>query len=217
MTIDILTHDQVAQFLKDHPEFFSHNTDLLSQIRIPHPYGDQAISIGERQVLLLRDRARNLESKLKEFIAFAEENDAIGEKMHRLALGLMRARQLPAVMESLYLSLTEPFAIPHVTLRVWSAAPDLPEFGPVGDETRALAATLTRPHCGQDVPNEVRGWFGETGQHLSSFALTPLRDEGVEGLLVMASEDAARFYPEMGTLYLTWLGQLTAAALARFL
>jgi len=32
----------------------------------------------------------------------------------------------------------------------------------------------------------------------------------------MASEDAKRFYPEMGTLYLNWLGELTSAALSRF-
>jgi uncharacterized protein YigA (DUF484 family) len=32
---------------------------------------------------------------------------------------------------------------------------------------------------------------------------------------VLASEDAKRFYPEMGTLYLDRLGQLIGAALTR--
>ena len=36
------------------------------------------------------------------------------------------------------------------------------------------------------------------------------------GLLAMASEDAQRFYPEMGTLYLQRLGETVAAALQRF-
>lgn len=217
MTIDILTHDQVAQFLKDNPEFFNHNTELLSQINVHHPYGGQAISIGERQVMLLRDRARNLENKLKEFIQFAEENDSIGEKMHRLSLGLMRAKSLPAALESLYLSLTEQFAIPHVALRIWGAQGDLPEFTPVSEDIRVLATGLSQPQCGHEAPAELLGWFGETGSHLRSFALTPIRAEGVEGLLVMASEDAKRFYPEMGTLYLNWLGELTSAALSRFM
>jgi hypothetical protein len=216
MSIDILTHDQVAQFLRDNPEFFSHHGDLLSQINVPHPYSGQAISIGERQVLLLRDRARNLENKLKEFIQFAEENDSIGEKMHRLSLGLMRARSLAAALQALYLSLTEQFAIPHVTLRVWSRPADLPEFAAVSEDIRVLAAGLSQPQCGHEAPDEVRAWFGESGAHLRSFALTPLREDGIEGLLVMASEDAKRFYPEMGTLYLNWLGELTSAALCRF-
>lgn len=217
MTIDIPTHDQVTQFLKDNPEFFSHNADLLSQINLTHPYSGQAISIGERQVMLLRDRARNLENKLKEFIQFAEENDSIGDKMHRLSLSLMRAKSLPAVLESLYFNLTEQFAIPHVGLRVWSIGHDLPEFAQVSEDIRVLAAGLAQPQCGGDAPDEVRAWFGESGAHLRSFALTPLRDEHVEGMLVMASEDAKRFYPEMGTLYLNWLGELSAAAISRFL
>lgn len=217
MSIDILTHDQVAQFLKDNPEFFSHNAELLSQINLAHPHSGQAISLGERQVLLLRDRARNLENKLKEFIQFAEENDAIGDKMHRLSIGLMRAKSLPAALESVYLSLTEQFAIPHVTLRVWSIGHELPEFSPVSEDIRVLTAGLAQPQCGADAPAEIRGWFGEGGSQLHSFALTPLRDENVEGLLVMASEDPRRFYPEMGTLYLNWLGELTSAAVSRFL
>ena len=218
MSVDILTHDQVAQFLRDNPEFFSHYGDLLTLINVPHPHSGQAISIGERQVMLLRDRAKNLENKLKEFIQFAEENDAIGEKMHVLALGLMRAKTLPAALQSLYLSLTENFAIPHVTVRVWNkAGEDLVEFAPVSEDMHALAAGLAQPQCGHAAPDEVRAWFGEAGGHLQSFALTPLREDGVEGMLVLASEDAKRFYPEMGTLYLKWLAELTSAAISRFL
>lgn len=218
MTPDILTHDQVARFLQDNPEFFSHHAELLNTLSVPHPYSGQAISIGERQVMLLRDRARGLETKLKEFIQFAEENDAIGEKMHRLSIGLMRARSLPAALESLYFGLTEQFAVPHVTVRLWGGVQlDMPEFAPVSPDVQVMVAGLAQPQCGHDVPDEVRAWFGEAGGHQRSFALTPLRDSNLEGLLVMASEDPRRFYPEMGTLYLNWLGELTSAAISRFL
>jgi uncharacterized protein YigA (DUF484 family) len=216
MTIDILSHDQVARFLKDNPEFFTSHAELLSEISVAHPYNGQAISLGERQVMMLRDRSRTLENKLKELIQFAEENDAIVEKMHRLALGLMRARSLPAVLESLYLSLSDQFAIPHVGLRIWSVGSDLTEFDQVSDDLRALSAGLGHPQCGHEAPAEVLAWFGESGSRLRSFALTPLRDHNVEGLMVMASEDAKRFYPEMGTVYLNWLGELLASSISRF-
>ncbi len=217
MSIDILTHDQVAQFLKDNPEFFTHYVDLLNTINVPHPHSGQAISIGERQVMMLRDRARNLENKLKEFIQFAEENDAIGDKMHRLSLGLMRGRSLEAVLQSLQLSLSEQFAVPHVALRLWGGARlDLPEFERVSEDIRVLKEGLSQPQCSHAAPDEVRAWFGEAGPHLRSFALTPLSAEGVDGLLVLASEDAKRFYPEMGTLYLNWLGEQASAAISRF-
>ena len=75
-----------------------------------------------------------------------------------------------------------------------------------------LAAGLLQPQCG-DAPDEVREWFGESGAHLRSFALAPLRDVHVDGLLVMASEDPTRFYPEMGTLFLQRLAQIVGCAL----
>ena len=218
MSMDILTHDQVAQFLKDNPEFFSHYVELLNHINVPHPHSGQAISIGERQVLMLRDRARGLENKLKEFIQFAEENDAIGEKLHRLSLGLMRARSLDAALQALYLSMREDFAVPHVRVRLWGdgATAAMPEFERVSEDIRVLAEGLAHPQCGQTAPDEVRAWFGESGVHLGSFALAPLKETNLGGLLVLASEDAKRFYPEMGTLYLQWLSGLTGAALSRF-
>lgn len=217
MSMDIISHDQVARFLKDNPDFFSLHGDLLTQISVPHPHSGHAISIGERQVMVLRDRAQSLEGKLKEFIQFAEENDAIGEKMHRLAIGLMRGKSLPATLQALYLALNEDFSIPHVAIRLWGASGrSLGEFSPVGEDIKVLVAGLSHPLCGGEAPMEVRGWFGESGAHLRSFALTPLKDNGVEGLLALASEDPQRFYPEMGTLYLNWLGELTAAAASRF-
>lgn len=213
-----VNHEQVAQFLRDHPDFFSQHTELLSTLTVPHPYSGQTISLGERQVMLLRDRARGLEVKLREFIQFAEENDAIGEKLHRLGLALLRARGPEAALQALYLSLREDFSVPHVCLRLWTdgAHPELPEFAPASDRLRGLAEELKQPRCGHEAPEEVRGWFGESGAQLRSFALAPLREDNVQGLLALASEDAKRFYPEMGTLYLSWLAEQAAAAVSRF-
>lgn len=212
-----LTNDQVAQFLEDNPEFFSQYVELLNHINVPHPHSGQAISIGERQVLMLRDKARGLEGKLREFIQFAEENDAIGEKLHKLSLGLMRARSLEAALQALYLNLGESFAVPHVAVRLWGDHTlDMPEFKPVSEDIRVLTETLAGPQCGHAVPDEARAWLGDAGAHQQSFALAPLREPNMKGMLLLASEDPRRFYPEMGTLYLKWLTELTGAALSRF-
>lgn len=217
MSNDIPTQEQVAQYLQDNPEFFSHQTELLTQLNVPHPHGGQAISIGERQVILLRERARNLETKLKELIQFAEENDAIGDKMHRLSLALMRGKTLPATLEGLYFALDKDFAIPRTAIRVWGAeASGLDEFSPVSEDMQALAGTLLHPQCGGHVPDEARAWFGEAGPRLRSFAMTRLRDGAIEGLMILASEEPQRFYPEMGTLYLNWLSELVGAAISRY-
>ena len=41
------------------------------------------------------------------------------------------------------------------------------------------------------------------------------RDEQTFGMLAMGSEDPERFYPEMGTLYVTRIGEMVSAALIR--
>ncbi|MDP2431556.1 MAG: DUF484 family protein [Pseudomonadota bacterium] len=212
-----ISPEQINEFLKLNPEFFLGHPELLTEITVPHPYSGQAISLGERQVLALRDKSRGLEIKLREFIQFAEENDAIGDKLHKLSLDLMRAKTLEAVLQSFYLDLSESFSVPHTAVRIWTAnAPDMPEFAKVSVDIQVLVEGLNQPQCGPGVPEEVRGWFGEVGAHQNSFALAPLKEGNLTGLMVLASEDNKRFYPEMGTLYLTWLAQLAGAACARF-
>ena len=138
-----ITPEQIKEFLHLNPDFFQGHPELLADITVPHPYSGQAISLGERQVLALRDKSRGLELKLREFIQFAEENDAIGDKLHKLGLGLMRAKSLEAVFQSLYLGLSDSFAVPHATVRVWADdGPDLPEFATVSADTRVLMAGL---------------------------------------------------------------------------
>ena len=213
-----ITPEQISEFLKLNPEFFVGHAELLADITVPHPYSGQAISLGERQVLALRDKSRGLEIKLREFIQFAEENDAIGDKLHKLSLALMRAKTLEAVLQSFYLDLSESFAVPHTIVRIWADnAPEMPEFAKVSLDIQVLVEGLGQPQCGPEVPEEVRAWFGEAGAHQKSFALAPLKEGNLSGIMVLASEDGKRFYPEMGTLYLTWLAELAGAACARFL
>jgi len=214
--------EEVVRYLQDNPGFFEDYAELLAQIYIPHPHGGRAIPIAERQILTLREKSKMLEGKLSELIQFGEENDAIGEKMHRLCRALLPAGDVQAMLQALYYNLREDFAVPHAVLRVWPAGagvPAGPEFAPVSEELRRYAESLEHPFCGPGANPEVASWFGETVAQLRSYACMPLRDgdKACVGMLALASEDPARFYPEMGTLYLKRLGELLSAALDRYL
>jgi hypothetical protein len=211
-----MSPDEVAQFLKSHPGFFDERPDLLESIIVPHPHGGRAVSLAERQMVSLREKAKLLEGKLGELIRFAEENDAISEKVHRLAVALSATRDFPAMTASLYFHLREDFAVPHVALRVWakSVPMDFAEASAVTDEQRSAAEGFGSPQCGAAVGNAFSAWFGESAAHVRSLALVPLGQTSVFGLLAMGSEDAQRFYAEMGTLYLRRIGELTASAVS---
>lgn len=214
------TADQVAEFLRQNPGFFENHVDILMNLQIPHPHGGRAVSIGERQLVAIREKSRLLEDKLRELIAFGEDNDAVGEKVHRLCCRLIEAPSLDAALDTLYLELLDHFAVPHVAVRLWSVAeenPDTKEFAPVAAEMREFVERMTSPYCGAHAVYESSAWFGESAPHLKSFALIPLAREGFSfGVVALASEDPQRFYPEMGTLYLTRIGELMSHALWRF-
>lgn len=216
----MLTAEQVAEFLKQNPGFFENHVDILMNLQIPHPHGGRAVSIGERQLVALREKAKLLEDKLHELIQFGEENDAAGEKIHRLACRLIETGSLDAALDTLYLDLLDHFAVPHVAVRLWGVAEgsaDTREFSPVAGEIREFVEKMEAPYCGHHAVYESQSWFGEAAPHLKSFALAPLRREGATfGVVALASEDPKRFYPEMGTLYLARIGELVSHALWRF-
>ncbi len=212
-----MTPDAVMNYLKQHPEFFEDHADFLATIATPHPHGGRTISISERQILTLREKGKQFEGKLRELIEFGEENDAISEKLHRLTLALMGASDVEGVIDALHFNLREDFAVPHTVLRVWTqwAHPQRPEFEHASAESREFAASLANPYCSAHAVVDTAAWFGEEATRLRSFAYIALKGDAAFGLLAMASEDAQRFYPEMGTLYLKRLGELASVALLR--
>src|SRR2546423_14749176 len=208
-----MTADEIAIFLRTHPQFFDQHPELLETIHVPHPYGGRAIPLAERQTVALREKVRLLEGKLGELIRWGDENDAISEKVRRLAVALVGARDFPALVHSLYFHLREDFAVPHVALRVWgkSVPVDFDEARPLNDAQRQHAAAMGAPQCGPASGNPFTAWFSEAAEHIRSLALVPLGQTSVFGLLALGSEDAKRFYPDMGTLYLRRIGELCAA------
>ena len=210
-----MNSEDIATYLKEHPEFFEQYAEMMSQINIPHPHGGRTIPISERQILTLRERSKQLESKLREIIQFGEENDAVSEKIHKISLALLRARDAHSAVQAVLKHLHDDFAVPHVVMRLWRGAPgELPEFQAVSETTRNFAVTLTAPDCSAEPAADTVSLFGEAASVLNSYAYIPLRDGDTFGLLALASEESRRYYAGMGTVYLSRLGDLIGCALA---
>jgi uncharacterized protein YigA (DUF484 family) len=213
-----MTDADVAQYLQEHPEFLDAHADILAKINIPDPHEGRAIPIAERQMSQLRDRVSILEEKLAELITFGEENDVISERMHRVTLALISAASLEDVLRALYFHLGEDFSIPHVAVRIWGTEnlPAVEAFSEVSDEVQAFTDSLKAPYCAPHPVLDSIQWFPEAQPALHSFAYVKLGSGNLSGLMLLASEDVQRFYPEMGTLYLQRLGDIVSAALARY-
>jgi len=201
-----MREEDIANYLQEHPQFFEDHAEMLTDIVIPHPYGGRTISLSERQLLALREKNKALEKKLHELLEFAKENDELQLKVHQFTGTLFGARDLNALQDAIQYQLREIFAVPHVALRLWETAPPSAEMLTFADQT-------PQPVCMHRAMYDTQAWFGESAEHLRSFAYLPLRqgDQSI-GLLILASEDEQRFYPEMGTLFLQRIAEIAGSA-----
>jgi uncharacterized protein YigA (DUF484 family) len=215
----------VASYLSATPEFFDRHAQLLAKIRLPDSRGGATtVSLLERQVEVLRERNRQLERKLREYVDVARDNDALGSKVLTMACRLIaahdRTRKIVAIETSLredfdagqsVLVLTEenPAAVPTEMRFLRTVRPDAPEL-------RSFETLFSsgKPRCGQLRDSQREFLFGADAPEVGSVALVPLGSKGSLGLLACGSNDLQRFNPTMSTDFLGHIGELIAAALA---
>ncbi|MFF7058815.1 DUF484 family protein [Achromobacter spanius] len=217
MTDTAFTAQDIAAFLQDHPGFFDEHADVFATMQVPHPHGSRAISLGERQILTLRERNRELEWRLNELVRNATANESIGSHLAKWCSRLLSENDAQRVPGEIALGLAEQFELNHVALRLWNLSELAPTgYGePTSQDVRTFTDSLKTPYCGTDTDFEAAGWLDSKPK---SLALVPLRleaDGPAVGLLVLGSDDPERFTPEMGTAFLESIGQLASAALHR--
>jgi uncharacterized protein YigA (DUF484 family) len=216
----------VAAYLAATPEFFDRHAQLLAKIRLPDVRGGAStVSLLERQVEVLRERNRQLERKVKDFVDVARENDALGSRVLAMARRLIAANDQAAAVAAIEAALREDFgAGQSILVLTASHAPaglDESRFlRVVPDELPALRSFETlfaacKPRCGQLRDSQREFLFGADAAEVGSVALVPLGDKGSLGLLACGSHDSQRFNPTMSTDFLAHIGELIAAALSR--
>jgi uncharacterized protein YigA (DUF484 family) len=213
---DSLTAQNVARFLQEHPEFFVQHAELFSTIEVPHPHQARAISLGERQILTLRERLKDFEFRLAELVRNAALNELTTDKLNRWCVRMLAEPVGARVPEQIAQGLTEQFNLQEVGMRLWGL--NLPEEGigeAVSDEVRDYANTLTTPYCGNDTKLAAASWLKTPPASFAILALRPAPTAPSFGLLVLGSDDAERFAPDMGRAFLQTVGILASAALSR--
>lgn len=214
----------VAEYLRKHREFFVEHPELLTDLVIPHETG-KAVSLVEKQVILLRDENRQLKSRFRELVNIARENEELSRRMHRLTLRLVEAGSCAQILGNLVNSLQTDFAADGITLRIFAAPvaaedADRPEFAGAGSPLRSMFAEELRqrkPYCGRLKHNQQDALFGirheDGSEEFGSAAVLPLFGKHWEGILVIASRDPRRYHPEMGIDLLAHLGDIVSLIL----
>ena len=217
-----ITETDIADYLANTPGFFERHAELMSSIQLTSPHGQRAVSLQERQMEMLREKIRGLELKIIEMIRNAQENAAIGDRLHRWTRALMltgNAADLPAVLVQ---ELKHQFLIPQAAIRVWDVADAydvLPFTQGVSEDAKSFTTSLTTPYCGANSGFEASRWFDDPAS-VVSMAMIPLRRGAMTpafGLLVLGSPDPTRYSVDMGTEFLLRIGEIASAGVARLL
>lgn len=209
----------VAQYLSDNPKFFEEHADLLAEIKLSSPVTGRAVSLQERQMEVMRDKYKTLELRMGNLMRLASENEAIANKFHRWTRTLLESEDVGSIPHAVTSGLKTAFDVPQVTLRIWGAEADYQDewfVRGVTDDARIFANSLQSPYCGTNKDFEAVRWLDDpTG--ITSTVIIPLRKLGNKdafGLLILGSEDPARFTSLMATDFLVHIGETSSTALA---
>jgi uncharacterized protein YigA (DUF484 family) len=210
---------EVAAWLRRHPKFLGQFPDLALSLVVPREDGPAA-SLASYQLEVLRDKNRELNRRLSELFANAQDNERLAVRTHQLALALMRAQTKAETVKAMAAVLTEDFdgdAVRMVLFEpVEDLAPDWLQILSARDKRMAPfhdALATSEPICGRLNPDKMPLLFGDEHENAQSVALIPMPGTG---LIAVGSSDGNRFFPGMGTLFLRLMGETFVAALSRF-
>lgn len=218
--------EAVGRYLEQTPDYFLRHPELLAALALPHPEAGRAVSLVERQVRVLRDRNEQSTHQLQELIAFARDNDQLGERVQRFALAMIDSDSLDEVLDTAQDMLRQEFSLDGVAVRLTgNPRPACPrqEFVTPDDAMldgllTGLAARNGQPLCGAvHAADTLAALFGAQAGNIRSTAVIGLTRHALRGVLVLASRDPQRFRADMGTVYLVRLGELLMAGVARHL
>lgn len=227
----ILNAESIAEYLHQNPEFFEENQDVLAELNISHQVSG-AISLVERQLGTLRQQNKKFKTQLDNLIQIARDNDKLNERMHKLTLNLMDANSLNDIYIALDDSLRGDFEADAVSIKLFvdpdqtsidandNLASDLIQtiFVPLEDpglDSFKNILSHEKPICGPLQPEQLSYMFGDQADDIKSTALIPLGGDrcasiGCDylGILAIGSRDENRFHANIGTLFLSNLGDI---------
>ena len=212
--VDALSHEQVAEYLREHPDFFVGQDELLRSLTLPHDSG-QAISLVERQVHLFREQRDALRREMVELVSIARHNDRLFEKSKRLLLQVIEAKTINDMAAAVDDSMRGDFGLDAASVLLFTDN-DGPSAGrgqgalqlvDRGEAQRRLGTLLEgdRAVCGHFNEHERSFLFPDRDDPIASVALMPLRHQGLVGVFAVGSCQPGYFDQSMGSLFLGYI------------
>lgn len=206
MQADHLTAETVAEYLKDHPDFFLHRPELVEKLAFSH-HQQGAVSLVEIQMRRQRQRIEELEEEITHMMSLAAKNDRTFHQLMTLQQTLLTCSSLSSLDQHIQQYSQQVKLKSHLLLlnhdnSKWAL--DSETF------TRFRTNHLNgkSAYLGRLNRQDRQALFGgdcfasNELSELGSYVILPLNQHQPMGLLAFSSQEGGHFQPEMDTLFL---------------
>ena len=213
------SQQDVIEYLKDNPDFFIKNSNLVESIQVTNRDGSVA-SLANHQINLLKQRNSHLKKNLSDMVFNASENEKLMSQIFEIALKVGQYTKVSNVLKCFI----------HYVDKIFS--PDwikvvLPENDSLNSIKSVIQMKVNDPSlsvfdeffqnneavCGRLQKSFLEFFFKESSPKVGSSILLPLGNNSEKGMLIFASKNEERFHPNMSTDLLNRLSQILESKL----
>lgn len=195
----------VINFLKADPGFYIRNPQLLQDLEVSAKNG-KVTSLANHQINVLKDRNNYLKTKLADLISHAEHNEKMMSQVFELSLQLCQISHVSNVTKHfnkfikmyfksdlfrLVIPVYEKLESSSTVLCVENEAEFFSVFGDFMEENTAV--------CGRLKKDKLEYVFSKKADKIGSSVMLPVGAKASKGILIFASYDETKFYPDMST------------------
>ncbi|PCI38335.1 MAG: hypothetical protein COB46_11555 [Rhodospirillaceae bacterium] len=224
---NLLNDDDIGDFLRQNPDFFSRNPDVLVQMQSPGRYSDAPEGVVDFQTVMvdkLRDEVQNLAACTQDVIETSRNNMTFLTRTHAAVLALLSAHDaahmariltddLPLLLDVDYVAFAfEQDIKAEAALRL-PGVRMLP-FGYIDDHVGVGGDVALV----QDLIDDGT-LFGDNCTEVRSAAIARLRasTHTAPGLMILGSVTPGLFHPGQGTDLLNFLARATEKLFSKWL
>lgn len=221
-----LTDEQVAAFLRQHPDFLMRHSDVLLALTVPARF-EEASGVVDLQAFVIqrqRDEMARIKGAAEHLIHTSRSNMSTQSRTHQGALLLLQADSLEALAQIVTDDLPGLLDVDSVTLRIEESSKAIPALavpgiGRVGKGVvdKVLGGADRDCALAQEVPGDP-ALFGEAAALVKSSAVVRVAPGGKcpPGLLSLGSRHGRTFYSGQGTELLGFLARVLQYCVRRF-
>ncbi len=217
----LATDLQLISLLRENPDILNRHPELISVLEVTHESGG-AVSLIERQVDVLRQQSQNQENRLRELMDVARDNERLSRTCHRLAVDLLATHDVDDVISIVLDTFKTELSADFAVVKLFSEDTNLIEqsgglfVDANSEDLNAFKTMLQHKNtvCGKSTSEQKDYLFDDMAEKVKSVAIIPLVAGANLGLIGLGADNAQRFKSNMGTDFLSQVGELISASLA---